>query len=162
MSANSRLTIATHALAWVALHSRLSDSPATSGGVAASVGTNAVVVRRVLGELRDAGLVESHRGKPAGWTLSRPATEITLLDINTALDDGPSYALHVSQPSRNCPIGLSIKPALSDIYDAAEKAANDQLALVTLQMALDDFLTRSQRAKPDLLVRFAKALHSGS
>jgi len=160
VSANSRLTIAVHALAWVALHSKLSDSPATSGDIAVSVGTNAVVVRRVLGVLRDAGLVEAHRGKPAGWTLSRPATEITLLDVKMALDDGLAYSLHSSLPSKNCPIGLSIKPALFDIYDTAEKAANEKLDCVTLQQALDDFLTRTKRAKPELLARFVKALPS--
>jgi Rrf2 family protein len=140
----------------------LSDAPATSESIAASIGTNAVVVRRVLGELRDAGLVESHRGKPAGWTLSRSATQITLLDVKTALNDGPAYALHNSQPSKNCPIGFSVKQALSDIYNSVEKAADDQFANVTIQQALDDFLTRSQRGKPELLARFEKALPSGS
>src|SRR5690349_10690467 len=56
MAANSRLTIAVHALAWLALAQRGGRQRLTSDQVAASVNTNPVIIRRSLGELRRAGL----------------------------------------------------------------------------------------------------------
>jgi DNA-binding IscR family transcriptional regulator len=58
VSANNRLTLAVHALVWVLLHSQVSDNLATSEQVADSVNTNPVVIRRILGQLKAAGLVE--------------------------------------------------------------------------------------------------------
>jgi len=58
----------------------------------------------------------------------------------------------------NCPIGLSIGPVLSDIYDVAEKAANDALARFTIQQSLDEMLDRSNRTKPSLFVNFTKTV----
>lgn len=56
MAANSRLTIAVHALAWLALAHQRGHERLTSDQVAASVNTNPVILRISLGRLRQAGL----------------------------------------------------------------------------------------------------------
>ena len=53
----------------------------SSEELAVSANVNPVHVRRVLGPLREAGLVSSRPGPRGGWGLSRPAAGISLAEI---------------------------------------------------------------------------------
>jgi len=147
MSANSRLTVATHILAWMALVARHNPEPVTSDRIAASVNTNPVVIRRTLGLLARGGLVESFRGINAGWRLTRSADAISLLDVFDALEEGSHFALHPSKPSQACPIGRGIGSTLSHVYDSIEDGVRKTLSATTIEAVLADTLS-SQPSKP--------------
>jgi len=51
----------------------------------------------ILGQLRKAGLLRSHRGGDGGWTLARPADAITVADVIRALD-GPLASVRGVRP----------------------------------------------------------------
>jgi Rrf2 family protein len=140
VAANSRVTIAAHALAWLELAGRRGREVLTSEEVAASINTNAVIVRRSLGDLQRAGLVRARRGNGAGFSLGRPATEITLLDVWLAVSPEPLLALHHSEPNLECPVGRGIRPVLSDLYDEATETFQAALARWTVADILERIL----------------------
>ncbi len=141
MSANSRLTVAVHILSWMALVARKRADPVTSERIALSVNTNPVVIRRTLGLMQKAGLVRSHRGVNAGWTLAKSAETITLREIFAALGDGGTFALHPSTPNAACPIGRGIQPVLSRVYSSLDELIERQLAQTTIEQLLNDTLS---------------------
>ncbi|WP_328461709.1 Rrf2 family transcriptional regulator [Streptomyces sp. NBC_00448] len=140
MGANSRLTVAAHALTWIGLYQRRGHEVATSEQIATSVNTNPVVIRRLLAQLRKAGLVDSRRGAGAGWTLSRDLPTITLLDVYEAVEPGPIFALHPATPDPECVVGHGIAPVLSVVYDGVETTLRAELARTTLEDVLHDVL----------------------
>lgn len=84
MKRNSRLSLALHTL------SHMAADPAhvrTSADIADHAGTNPVVVRRVLGKLRQAGLLTSEKGHAGGWKLSKAPNDISLADVYLALEE---------------------------------------------------------------------------
>lgn len=141
MAANSRLTIAAHVLAWLALAQRRGREVLTSEEVAASVNTNPVIIRRSLGDLRRAGLVTVRHGTGAGWSLAREPEEITLLEVYDAVDARPPFGLHHSEPNLECPVGRGIRPALSGVYGQVERAMRRELAGTSIADVLRESLT---------------------
>jgi Rrf2 family protein len=140
MSVNSRMSVAIHTLSYLISAQRKRRDPATSDQIAHSVDTNPVVIRRILGLLHASGLVRSHRGANAGWTLAKSADAITLLDVYKAVGEGPLFGLHASPPNQRCPIGHGIQPALRKVYGALETQLGRQLAQTTVEQVLDDAL----------------------
>ena len=141
MAANSRLTVAVHALAWMALAQRRGQELLTSEQVAASVNTNPVVIWRSLGELRRAGLVEVRRGAGAGWRLARPPADITLLDVYRAVEHEPLFGMHHTGPNLECPVGRGIRPALAGLYRGLEQSLRQELG----RTSIADVLRRTLR-----------------
>jgi Rrf2 family protein len=140
VAANSRMTIAVHALAWMALAQRRGQEVLTSGQVAASVNTNPVIIRRSLGDLGRAGLVRVRHGAGAGWSLARAPEEITLLEVYDAVGQEPPFGMHHTEPNLECPVGKGIRPALSQIYDGIEQAVRRELAVVSVADVLRETL----------------------
>jgi Rrf2 family protein len=127
MSANSRLTIAVHVLAWMALSRERGLAWMTSDQIAASVNTHPVIIRRSLGDLRRATLVEVRRGATAGWSLAREPREITLLDVYEAVEHEPLFAMHHTEPNLECPVGHGIRPALGHVYSEIDQILRGEL-----------------------------------
>jgi DNA-binding IscR family transcriptional regulator len=140
VAANSRMTIAVHALAWLALAQREGRDVLTSDQIAASVNTNAVIIRRCLGDLRRAGLVRVRHGAGAGWSLARPPAWITLLDVHDAVGQEQPYGLHRTEPNLECPVGRGIRPALDQVDGEIDQVVRRELALVSVADVLDKTL----------------------
>ncbi|KKF00876.1 Rrf2 family transcriptional regulator [Mycolicibacterium obuense] len=141
MSANSRMTLAVHVLTWIAFDRRGTvDEVGTSRRMAASVNTNPVVIRRCLGELRNAGLVQTSRGR--GWKLTRDASELTLHDVYLAVG-GEMFAMHASPPDHQCHVGHGIQPVLLRAYQGATEAMCGSLARTTIADILRDTLAQA-------------------
>jgi Rrf2 family protein len=140
MSANSRMTVAVHILSYLVFASRKRPDLVTSEQIAKSVRTNAVVIRRLLGLLREGGLVRSRRGANAGWRLARSPKAISLLDVYNAVHDDPLFRLHASPPNPQCPIGRGLPSALRKVYGTLEDELRRQLARTSVDEVLAETL----------------------
>jgi Rrf2 family protein len=143
MAANSRLTIAVHALAWLALAHRRGQERLTSDQVAASVNTNPVILRVSLGRLRRAGLVEVSHGARAGWRLARPPEQISLLNVYDAVQPEALFGMHHTEPNQECPVGRGIRPALDEVYAGVDGAVRRALGRTSVAEVLHETLRRS-------------------
>jgi Rrf2 family protein len=105
----------------------------TSEFIACSVNTNPVVIRRLLGSLRAAGIVDSKSGAGGGWSLLIEPSKITLLDILRAVEPRSElFALHRAEPNPECPCGQHIVSVLGEVYDKVQDGMTRQLASITI------------------------------
>ena len=133
MTVSSRFPVATHIL--TALHWN-ECQVLSSEQLAETVNTNPVVIRRVLGMLRKAGLVTTLPGAHGGAKLAKSAQEITLLAVYQAVEEASLFRLHC--PDTTCALGGVIETTLAPIYGEAEQAMEHVLAGVTLAQVSKD------------------------
>ena len=133
MSISSRSAVGIHVLTLLA---QSGEEPLSSEVMAGSVNTNAVVIRRELGLLRQAGLVRSQEGSGGGWRLARNPKRITLLDVYRAVEKEKLFSLHNQQPNPACRVGRSIQGALEGVFGDAEAAMERRLRETTIEDVL--------------------------
>ena len=130
MQISSRFTMAIHMFACI---DTFSDQKMTSDFMAASIGTNPVIVRKILQQLKAAGLIEVARGT-GGVTITRPLEQITFLDVYKAVECAPDEELfHFHEnPNQKCPVGKNIHHVLDKRLLEVQKAMEEKLSEMTL------------------------------
>ena len=137
MQISSRFTLAVHIFACIDTFG--GEYKVTSDFLAGSTRVNPVVVRRILGQLKAAGLVEVARGS-GGASITKPLEEITFLDIYRAVDCvGESGLFHFHEnPNPECPVGRNIHNILDEKLVRVQQAMERELASITLADVMKD------------------------
>jgi Rrf2 family protein len=129
MPTSSRFAVAIHLLC--ALTSA-GEAGATSAQLARSVNTSPVVVRRLLGRLVRARMVEGQGGRSGGYKLTRDPARIRLDTLLATVEPDGLLAMHENPANRACPVSCAIKPVLGDLFADAERAMHSSLKRATL------------------------------
>jgi DNA-binding IscR family transcriptional regulator len=128
MKQDGRLARMIHVL----IHMGLLGGRETSDTIAKMLNTNPVVVRRTMGALRLRGIVKSEGGRGGGWMLQRPLDELTILDVQMALDDGVLLPAGISRDHPSCPVEHATNVALTAAFSSAEVVLRDEFSRQTL------------------------------
>ena len=132
MQISSRFTLAIHIFACVDIFKN--DYKVTSDFISKSTNVNPVIIRKILLQLRNAGLIEVARGT-GGTTITRPLSEITFLDIYRAVEcveDNTLFHFH-ENPNEKCPGGRNIHNVLDDKLQRVQAAMERELRSITLE-----------------------------
>lgn len=105
----------------------------TSDFIAASVGTNPVIIRKLLIQLKAAGLIQVKRGT-GGTALEKPIADISLYDVYHAVDcvGGDSLFHFHEHPCPQCPVGKTIHAGLDDRLHQVQDAMEDEMRSISL------------------------------
>ena len=108
MHFSTRFTVAVHTLLCIEY---FKDEKNTSEFIVSSVGVNPVVVRRVLGQLKKAGLISNDSPK-SGARLAKDISSINLYEVFCAVEDERNLFSFHENPEPKCPVGAHIHDAL--------------------------------------------------
>jgi len=144
MRRDSRLSGILHVLLHMAEH----DRPMTSEVLAKAMGTNPVVIRRIMAGLRDQGYVRSGKGHGGGWVLARDLAKVTLRDVYEALGRPALFAMGNRTESPGCLVEQAVNAAIDSTFQQAETLLLRRLGEVTLAMLSDDFRERLAARAP--------------
>lgn len=104
-------------------------------------------IEGILGDLRRAGLVRTQRGVGGGYSLSRPACEITLGAVLRAVD-GPLAEVHGLRPDETSYSGVAVH--LRDVWIAVRASLREVLDQTTVEQVLTGDLPPHVRKLVDL------------
>jgi Rrf2 family protein len=136
MQVSTKFTIAVHILAAVDYFGK--TEKVTSDFLANSIGSNPVIIRNIMSDLRNAGLIAIKRG-PGGIEITRPLDQITFYDVYEAVEKNKEVLFHFHEnPNPHCPVGRNIYSALNDKLQDVQKDFEDSLRKHRLSDVISD------------------------
>ena len=149
MQISSRFTIALHIFTCVDTFK--DDYKITSDFLAGSINTNPVIIRKILTQLKNAGLITVARGT-GGITPTRPLEQITFYDVYEAIEpveNGDLFNFHTG-PNLKCPVGRNIHALLDDKLRAIQLAMENEMKTYTiedLRSGIKELLEKEKKVK---------------
>ena len=140
MRTNCRFAMAVHVLAVLAYKE---GDRVSSAGLAASVNTNPVIIRRLMLALQRAKLIDTCKGAGSGSRLTRSPGRINLSQIYRAVEDAESFGQPSRKPNDACPVGHCIKSTLEKIFASAQTAMERDLE----KTSLSDVISAVQKCR---------------
>ena len=130
MQISTKFTIAIHML--VAIDYFGYQETVNSASLADSIGSNPVIIRNLMSELKHAGLIDTKRG-PGGIKLLKPLDQITFYDVYLAVEKNKDELFNFHEHvNLNCPVGRNIHQALSDKLLKIQRNFEDDLKRQTV------------------------------
>jgi Rrf2 family protein len=139
MLSNTHFSMAVHVLSALAYNP---DQVVGSEDLARTVGTNPSFLRGLIGQLKAAGLVETHLGKGGGATLARSPSKITLADVYRATESRSAVKTHACDSRSPCPVARNMERLLADVNRRVEKVVGDELKRMTVADLVASFVGR--------------------
>ncbi|MGC0054348.1 Rrf2 family transcriptional regulator [Brucella pituitosa] len=139
MKRGSKLSGVLHVL----LHMAEYQKPVTSEVLAKAMGTNPVVVRRVMGGLREQGYVRSEKGHGGGWEIACDLSKVTLRDIYNAIGKPSLLAMSNRTEMPGCIVEQAVNASLNKAFHDAEELLLKRFGEVSLAMLSEDFHKRA-------------------
>jgi len=130
MTKDRSYTTAIHILSALAFQD---PTAVTSEELARGLQTNAGLVRRVLGKLSQAGLVDSIKGSRGGNRLAKSPEKINLKMIYLAVKNGPLFHSFEKEPFKPCPVSCQIGGILENVYGDLEQGLLKNMEKVKLK-----------------------------
>ena len=137
MLSNTHFSLAVHLLSALAFNE---GQVVGSEMLARGMGTNPSFLRGLIGQLRDAGLVDTRLGKGGGSSLARPADQITLLDIYQVTELKPALTAHACDKKSPCPVARNMERMLEDLNRKLEDTVTTELQKTTLADLLANYI----------------------
>ena len=134
---SSRFTIAIHMM--TCMETFKEDYKITSDFLVSSINVNPVIIRRILSQLKDAGLIEVKRGT-GGAAVTKPLEEITFFDVYRAvecIEENTLFHFH-ENPDPNCPVGRNIHNILDEKLLRVQEAMERELQSITMADVMED------------------------
>ena len=127
--------------------SRNSNDLRTAPQISQETGVPLPTVAKLLNALAHEHLIESHRGATGGYTLNRPAAEISVAEIIQALEGPIALTACVEGSEDDC--GVAALCPMRGNWDRVNKAIYRALSEVTLADIAAGFWSFGGASEPD-------------
>lgn len=136
MQVSTKFTIAIHILAATEYFGR--TEKVTSEILSSSIGSNPVIIRNIMSDLKNAGLIETKRG-PGGITITKPLDQISFYDVYEAVEKNKEELFNFHEnPNPACPVGRNIHKALDGKLESAQKDFENDLKKYKVSDVVND------------------------